>query len=98
MKQGSLSYVPNPPIIFLVIAVLGRRMMSNQKGCGKKVATVKAEWMGSDESGTSAVAAVAVTESQVEASERTSGIIMDRRVLLIPAVVARMRLGAGRAW
>ncbi len=64
--------------------------MSNQKGWGKKVATVKAVWMGSDESGTSAAA----TESQVEASESTSVSIMDRRVLLVP-VVRVVRLAAG---
>ena len=47
--MSSILYIPNPPIIFLVIFALGKRIMSNQKGCGKKVATEKAVWIGSGE-------------------------------------------------
>jgi hypothetical protein len=64
--------------------------MSNQKGCGKKVATVKAVWMGSEEIGTSAI--------QVDASESTSVSIIDRQVLLVLVPVVRVRLAAGRVW
>lgn len=67
-------------------------MMSSQKGWGKKVATVNAEWMGSGEIGTAAAA----SEIQVEASERTSVSVMNLRVLLVP--VERVRIAVGRAW
>ena len=39
---GSSIHAPNPPMIFLVPSHLGRKEMSNQNGCGKKVAALNA--------------------------------------------------------
>jgi hypothetical protein len=45
----------NPPMIFFVMVALGTRIIKTQKGCGRKVSTLKAEWMGSGDIGTSAI-------------------------------------------
>lgn len=44
-------HVPSPPMSCLVILALGKRIISNQKGCGTNVASVNAVCIGSGEMG-----------------------------------------------